>query len=94
MAINNGLIQRKMDLRRILLSVSGIHHFAVHELNGSGGNKGSEYFLHDLRQLEPVFWPVFVLAFRVMSREHLFVGRQSDQWQPCVPVYPPSTCIN
>ena len=29
MAINNGLTERKMDLLQILLSVSGVDHFAV-----------------------------------------------------------------
>ena len=88
MAINNGLTQRKMDLLRILLSVSGVDHFAVHESNASSRNKPGRYCWPIRTKLEYGFWPV--LAYIVTSHEHLFVnvGRQSDQRQPRTPVYP------
>ena len=76
MAINNGLTEQKLDLLRILLSVSGVDHFAVHESNASSRNKAGRTCWPIRAKLESVFWPIYI----VTSHEHLFinVGRQSD----------------
>ena len=68
MAINNGLTQRKMDHLRILLSVSGVDHFAVHGSNASSRNKPGRY-CWPIRsaKLECVFWAV--LSYTVTSHE-------------------------
>ena len=88
MAINNGLTEQKLDLLRILLSVGGVDHIAVHESNASSRNKAGRTCWPIRAKLEchGVFWPVYI----VTSHEHLFVnvGRQSDQRQPRTPVYP------
>ena len=67
MAINNGLTEQKLDLLRILLSVSGVDHFAVHESNASSRNKAGRTCWPIRAKLECVFWPVYI----VMSHERL-----------------------
>ena len=59
MAINNGLTEQKLDLLRILLSVGGVDHIAVHESNASSRNKAGRTCWPIRAKLECVFWPVY-----------------------------------